>query len=61
MNEFPDLVAQIDQAVRGAKDAGRLFYGYYEQMVRAGFTEDQALVLTLGYQRWMLTASRNDG
>lgn len=46
----PDWVAQVDQALRQVTDAARLTYAYYRGLVDAGFGEDQALALTLGWQ-----------
>lgn len=48
--ELPDLVAALDQARASMTDLTQLLRAYHEHLVRTGFTEDQALMLTLGYQ-----------
>ena len=46
----PDWIAQLDQALRQVADAAKLTYAYYRGLVDAGFSEEQALALTLGWQ-----------
>lgn len=57
----PDWIAQLDQALRTVADAARLTYAYYCGLVEAGFSEDQALALTLGWQAATINAGQNRG
>lgn len=55
----PDWLAQFDQALRSVADAAKLTYAYYRGLVDAGFSEDQALALTLGWQAATLRAGQS--
>jgi hypothetical protein len=54
-DEFPDLVAMFDQALVAMGNVAKLLHAYHVQLVREGFTEDQALFLTAQYQQRLLT------
>ncbi len=52
---LPKLRADLDQAIAGMAEFARLVHGYFTQCVAAGFSERQALSLTVAYQRHLLT------
>lgn len=46
----PDLLAGFDQLLRGLVDFARIVRTYYLALVEQGFTEVEALRLTIAYQ-----------
>ncbi len=46
-----DPIANFDQVLRGLADLAKLIRVYYEGLCEQGFTESQALALTIAYQR----------
>jgi hypothetical protein len=44
----------LDQAMRSMVDLAKVLRAYHEELVGVGFTEDQALALTLAYQMRLL-------
>ncbi len=57
---LPKLRAELDQAIAGMAEFTRLMHGYFTQCVTAGFSERQALTMTVAYQRHMLTNGAAD-
>jgi hypothetical protein len=53
--EVPDPIAALDQALRACVDLARGMRAYYQACVAQGFTETQALRLTIGYQASLMT------
>ena len=47
-------IAQMDQALEAMRDLSILVRKHYEEMIKAGFTEEQALQLTVSMQLTML-------
>lgn len=54
----PDPIAQLDQTLRTLIDLAKMIHGYHCGLVAAGFTEDQALALTIAYQTAVVQAGR---
>ncbi len=46
--------ADLDQAIASFPQTANLLRGHYSAHVAAGFTDTQAMTLTLGFQSWML-------
>ncbi len=57
---LPKLRADLDQAIAGMAEFARLVHGYFTQCVAAGFSERQALSLTVAYQRHLLSNGAAD-
>ena len=57
-DEIPDLGAQIDQMLRASVDIAHVLRGYHVALVGEGFTEDQALQLTLAFYHELMEASK---
>ena len=43
-------IHDIDQAMAGFRDIAELLYHYKEQLIKQGFTEEQAMRLVVSYQ-----------
>jgi hypothetical protein len=48
--ERPDILAGMDQLLRGLVDVARIVRAYYTALVEQGFTESEAMILTCQYQ-----------
>ena len=57
---LPKLRADLDQAIAGMAEVARLLHGYFTQLVAAGFSERQALTMTVACQRHLLTNGAAD-
>lgn len=51
----PDIVAMVDQAIRGARDIMRVLSATKQEAIAAGFTDEQAWALVQEQWRVMLT------
>jgi hypothetical protein len=58
-DEVPDPLAALDQIMRAVIDVAKAVWGYYQALVEQGFTADQALALTLDYQRALLSGGQS--
>lgn len=54
---FAKMVADLDQVVAGMPMVARLLRAYFGALVAQGFTESEALALTLNYQSATLRAA----
>ena len=45
-----DPIAALDQALRSLTDVARILHTFYTALVAEGFTEEQALEMTIAYQ-----------
>lgn len=50
MSDEPDRGALFDQMFAGLADFARLIRGYHLRLVAVGFSQEQALALTMQYQ-----------
>jgi hypothetical protein len=55
-DENPDLIAQLDQAIRGMKDIARVTWAVYDEHREAGFSKREAFDLA---KSWFLTTVTN--
>lgn len=46
----PDWIAQLDQMNAGLRDLAKAIGTYYVALIETGFTAEQAIVLTVGFQ-----------
>lgn len=61
MTEQPDWIAALDQISAGFKDLAAILHSYYTNMLEIGFTEGQALDLTIAFQASQLHLAMEDG
>jgi hypothetical protein len=52
------LRAEMDQAASAAKEMARAMRSFYAELSEQGFSEEQAMTLTLG---WLTAMVRNSG
>jgi len=49
------MAQQLDQAMAAIETASAVIRAYYDNLVKVGFTPDQAMTLTLDFQRVTLS------
>jgi hypothetical protein len=54
---FAKLTAEAEQTKAGLKEFAGMIFAYYEGLVEAGFSADQALQLTIQYQSVFIAMS----
>lgn len=54
-----ELIAALDQAMAASASIAALLANYKRELRRHGFTEEQAMDLTIEYQRIVLTQAKN--
>ena len=50
----------IEQAVAGLVEIASALGQYFQELMRSGFTRDEALRLTVEYQRILITTAKGD-
>ena len=58
MGTNEDPLAALDQARKAIVDISALIFDYYNALTTRGFTEEQALMLTVDYQRQLFGFGR---
>lgn len=54
---LPDFIAMMDQARAQIVEMAKLMRDYHSALVASGFSEDQALALTMGFQTALVRTS----
>ena len=52
------FAAMAEQAVAASGQVAKMMFGYYKELIDSGFSDDQAMILTVSYQQEFMRASQ---
>ena len=60
MSDEEDPIAALDQAMRALVDTARVLFAHFSALKEQGFTDDQALALTVAFQTAIQNSAPRD-